>query len=136
MREPATNPCGSCPYRKDVPSGVWHEEEYQKLPGYDGDMIGQPLGVFGCHQQDGRLCAGWVACHDMDENLALRIAVGRGHIDGETFSKVLTYETEVEIWESGQAAHDHGVREISNPSVKAEKTITKLSKKLKSLGVT
>ena len=28
-------PCASCPYRCDVPSGVWHPDEYAKLEVYD-----------------------------------------------------------------------------------------------------
>jgi hypothetical protein len=34
---PTKYPCPSCPYRKDVPSGVWAPEEYDKLPAYDND---------------------------------------------------------------------------------------------------
>lgn len=32
----APKPCASCPYRRDVPEGVWHPEEYSKLRAYDG----------------------------------------------------------------------------------------------------
>jgi hypothetical protein len=53
---PARNPCGSCPYRKDVPSGVWETLEYEKLPPYDGETFEQPFEAFFCHQQNGRLC--------------------------------------------------------------------------------
>jgi hypothetical protein len=35
INPPAPKPCESCPYRKDVPSGVWSEGEYRKLPQYD-----------------------------------------------------------------------------------------------------
>nr|WP_280343300.1 DUF6283 family protein [Nocardia neocaledoniensis] len=31
---PAPRPCVSCPYRRDVPSGVWDFGEYEKLRGY------------------------------------------------------------------------------------------------------
>jgi hypothetical protein len=47
---PASNPCGSCPYRRDVPSGVWDAAEYEKLPRYDGPMADQPARLFLCHQ--------------------------------------------------------------------------------------
>jgi hypothetical protein len=44
-----------------VPSGAWVAEEYAKLPAYDRPTGEQPAGLFLCHQQDGRACAGWVA---------------------------------------------------------------------------
>lgn len=28
-------PCSACPYRVDVPAGVWAREEYDKLDPYD-----------------------------------------------------------------------------------------------------
>lgn len=55
IKAPAKNPCGSCPYRRDVPSGIWSEEEYDKLPQYDLPTGDQPPNVFLCHQQNGRL---------------------------------------------------------------------------------
>ena len=130
MREPASRPCGSCPYRKDVPSGVWAAEEYDKLPAYDLPTSEQPLQTFGCHQQDGRLCAGWVATHDMDNNLSLRIATAMGHIDDETCEAVLNYKTDVELWESGEAAAEHGQKDLDEPSEKAQREIEKLQRKL------
>lgn len=30
--KPPKVPCGTCPYRRDVPAGIWHGEEYAKLP--------------------------------------------------------------------------------------------------------
>lgn len=67
-RGPAPKPCASCPYRRDVPSGVWHPDEYTKLRRYDEDTSQQPAGLFICHQTDAendarRVCAGWVGCH-------------------------------------------------------------------------
>ena len=61
---PARTPCATCPYRTDVPSGVWAPEEYAKLLAYDEETAYQPLSVFLCHQVDGRVCAGWAGCHD------------------------------------------------------------------------
>ena len=43
--QPAKNPCGSCPYRKDVPSGVWAVSEYLKLVEYDRPTGEQPVHV-------------------------------------------------------------------------------------------
>ncbi|MFD7961193.1 DUF6283 family protein [Streptomyces zaomyceticus] len=39
---PAPRPCASCPYRRDVPSGVWSRGDYVKLPLYDGPTWTQP----------------------------------------------------------------------------------------------
>lgn len=128
-KPPAKSPCGSCPYRKDVPSGVWSASEYDKLPAYDEpEMWNQPQGMFGCHQNDGRLCAGWVGCHDMHNNLALRIAIMGGHITGDDIDEILEYETKVPLWESGQAAAEHGKREIESPGEKASRVVSKLVK--------
>ena len=47
VRPPAKSPCGSCPYRQDVPSGVWAASEYEKLPAYDApETFMQPPGLF------------------------------------------------------------------------------------------
>lgn len=127
IEAPAPRPCGSCPYRRDVPSGVWDTEEYDKLPGYDRPTGEQPPAAFMCHQQDGRLCAGWVGCHDMEENLSLRFAALTGQIDADMFNAVCDYTTDVPLFESGQAAAEHGMREIDVPSVKAVKVIRKLT---------
>lgn len=74
---PPKVPCGSCPYRKDVPSGIWHPDEYAKLPAYDRETPFQPTSLFMCHQRDGCLCGGWLMTHDRRHLLALRIAAGR-----------------------------------------------------------
>lgn len=129
IKPPAKNPCGSCPYRRDVPSGVWDEEEYAKLPEYDKPTAEQPPNVFACHQQDGCLCAGWVATHDMDNNLGLRIATLSGVIEPDDFELVINYSTPVELFDSGAEAAAHGRREIELPGEKAKRTITKLTKK-------
>lgn len=46
---PARNPCGSCPYRRDAPQGLWQPEEYVKLPAYDTETPDQPARLFACH---------------------------------------------------------------------------------------
>ena len=130
MKPPAPRPCGSCPYRRDIPSGVWEAEEYEKLPGYDLPTAEQPPSVFLCHQQDGRLCAGWVGCHDMDENLGLRFAAITGKLTEEEIDQVLDYQTDVALFESGAAAHAHGIAEVEEPGEKARQIARKLSKKL------
>lgn len=112
---PPASPCGSCPYRCDVPSGIWDRSEYDKLPGYDGKTWEQSPALFMCHQRDGRLCAGWLACHDTDHLLALRI----NSVDPGVFG----YRSPVPVFGSGAEARDHGLAEIETPSAKAAKMI-------------
>ena len=123
----AARPCASCPYRKDVPSGIWAEHEYEKLIAYDGDVLDQVFAgaeqVFGCHQRDGNLCAGWVACHGAGNLLALRLRGDR--VPDETWG----YETDVPCFASGAEAARHGVRDMDEPSPKARKLMDKLVEK-------
>jgi hypothetical protein len=110
---PASRPCGTCPYRRDVPSGIWAAEEYAKLPAYDGDVPEQAaagaFGLFMCHQRDGNLCAGWVGCHDMENNLAVRMHTG------EVDPAVYDYVSPVPLFASGAEAAEHGQRDILHP---------------------
>ncbi len=129
MRPPAVNPCGSCPYRRDVPSGVWSAEEYEKLPLFDRDTGEQPPAVFVCHQQDGRICAGWAGCHDMYQSLGLRFAILSEHLAPGDVDVVLEYRTTVPLWDSGQEAHDHGMRELESPSSSARRVVERLAAK-------
>lgn len=121
-------PCKSCPYRKDVPSGVWHEDEYKRLPRYDGEIIDQAIngavGLFMCHQKNGCLCSGWLACHGPDKLLATRL--NAGSLDPEVFS----YETKVPVFSSGGEAAEHGMRDINKPGAKAQQVMDRLIKKL------
>jgi len=113
-----------------VPSGVWHPEEYAKLPQYDGETGDQPPHLFVCHQQDGRLCAGWCGTHDMSQNLALRFAEHFGHLTAEEVEEVLDYSTAVPLWSSGAEAAQHGLAEVDTPSPAAQKKIDRLSRRL------
>lgn len=126
-------PCGSCPYRRDVPSGVWSEEEYRKLPTYDGEPYMQILqggrAVFMCHQQDGKLCAGWVGCHGGDNLIALRLT--QAMLGNEIDPSVWAYESPVPLWDSGAEAAAHGMREIDNPGRVARAMVQKLQRKAK-----
>ncbi len=119
-------PCKSCPYRRDVPSGVWAKEEYEKLSKYDGEIIEQltkgATGLFLCHQQNNALCSGWLGCHGPAELLAMRLNYER--VDPETFS----YETDVALFSSGAEAAAHGMNEIEMPSGTARRTIDRLGK--------
>lgn len=126
---PPSRPCGSCPYRRDVPSGVWSEEEYDKLPRYDGDTASQPTSVFLCHQQNGRMCSGWVGCHDMQQSMGIRIGVLSDRIDPDDLDAIFDYESPVPLFASGAEAAAHGMAEVQAPSPEAGRVITKLNRK-------
>ncbi|GKT20173.1 hypothetical protein ADUPG1_011681 [Aduncisulcus paluster] len=113
LMKPPKVPCGSCPYRKDVPAGIWAREEYEKLPRYDAETWAQPPGVFMCHQQDGCICGGWLMAHDRDQLLALRIASPNLH------RSVWSYDPPVEVFASGAEAAEHGIAGIEDVSAEA-----------------
>lgn len=127
---PAKAPCKSCPYRRDVPSGLWAAEEYDKLPRYDGEIIAQlaagGTAVFMCHQQDGRLCAGWLAAHGPDNLLALRL---RG---ADVATAAWRYVSPVPVFASGFEAAAHGKAQIERPGTAAQRAIQRLARKLAS----
>lgn len=55
-------PCQTCPYRRDVPTGTWHPEEFVKLARNDRNDFGA---LYGCHKygkSEGArsFCAGWL----------------------------------------------------------------------------
>lgn len=129
VKPPCSRPCGSCPYRKDVPSGVWDESEYDKLPEYDKPTGEQPVGMFMCHQQNGHLCAGWVGVHDMAETMAIRIGVLSERLSLEDFDEVINYTTPVPLFDSGAEAAAHGKAEIYTPGEAATRTIEKIERK-------
>lgn len=124
LPKPPPVPCGTCPYRRDVPSGVWERHEYEKLPQYDGDTGQQAMqgamALFMCHQRDGCLCGGWLATHDTRHLLALRVNA----VDASAYD----YETDVPVFASGREAHDHGVRDVDDPSPEARRKIDGLRK--------
>jgi hypothetical protein len=114
-------PCTACPYRIDVPSGLWAPEEYDKLPPYDEELINQPIGYFACHATPEHLCHGWAVVGGWDL-LALRIYAAT-HEDLEIPQPV------VPLFESHQEAAEHGRADIDTPSDTAVKTINRLVKK-------
>lgn len=130
LRGPAPRPCESCPYRRDVPSGVWAAEEYDKLPRYDDPTYAQPAGVFLCHQRDGRVCAGWAGCHDGAHLLALRIAVRAGEMTVASYRATVTYSSPVPLFASGSEAAVHGKAGINQPGAPARRVIAKVSRRL------
>ncbi|MBQ0896750.1 hypothetical protein KBX37_27275 [Micromonospora sp. U56] len=129
VRGPATAPCGTCPYRRDVPSGVWDASEYSKLPDYDQPTALQPPGLFLCHQADGRVCAGWAGCHDTDNLLALRLAALHA-MDPDEVTATRDYVCPVPLFDSGAAAAAHGMAGIDNPDARARRAIHRLHPKV------
>lgn len=126
LPRPGKAPCGSCPYRRDVPAGIWSADEYAKLPSYDGEtgdqlMQGGHL-LFLCHQQTGKLCAGWVGCHDMNHAVAVRLH----RVHPSTF----TYRSPVPLFASGAEAALHGLSGVRSPGPAAKAHIKKLIRKL------
>lgn len=106
-------PCAACPYRKDVPSGVWELDEYLKLIKYDSETWAQPTQVFACHATPEFLCNGWAVCHSNrggdHELLALRL-------HQESVPERLE---KTPLFNSGTDAAIHGLRDIAKPSRKA-----------------
>lgn len=124
----AAAPCKSCPYRRDVPSGLWDVSEYDKLPAYDGSILDQLMAkgassLFDCHQRDGNLCAGWLAAHGTDNLLALRIHGDK--VDDSVFG----FSSPVPVFGSGREAAEHGKREIRKPSARARRMINRIVRK-------
>lgn len=129
VRPPAPRPCASCPYRRDVPSGIWHPDEYARLPPYDDPTPYQPGSVFLCHQVNGRACAGWAGCHDMTHNLAIRLAESTGDITPDDAEELRAYTTDVALFASGREAAEHGMRDVEHPSADAVRTLRKIMRR-------
>jgi len=108
---------------------VWSEDEYHKLWRFDGETSEQEPGVFLCHRQDGRLCAGWVAVHDMDESLGFRLGLSLGLIAPADADEIRDYTTDVPLFDSGLEAAAHGVRELERPGPSAVRMIRALARR-------
>lgn len=114
-------PCAACPYRRDVPSGVWAASEYDKLIDYDAETGDQPLSAFACHATPENLCHGWAVVHTNRGHeydlLALRmLSIGEHDIP----------VTKVPLFSSGTEAAEHGKAEIENPSIETRRAVNKL----------
>ncbi len=127
VKPPAAAPCVSCPYRKDVPPGIWAAEEYEKLPAYDEDTMRQPPGLFMCHQKDGRVCAGW-ANLATPHTLALRFAVAGGQLDEAGLDAVLDYVSPVPCFATHAEAAEHGLSGVDDPDDNAVRVINKMTR--------
>jgi hypothetical protein len=113
----APNPCNSCPYRRDTPSGIWAKEEYDKLPAWDEQWGGG--GVFLCHNAPDSLCRGWLEVHH--RNIGVRLASC-----GVKWTAENSEPTKVPLYASGAEARKAGIRGIKNPSKKAIRKIDQI----------
>ena len=113
-------PCTACPYRRDVPSGLWASHEYDKLRGYDKPTGEQPFESFACHATPDHLCHGWAVVHTSRGHeydlLALRV-----FHPGETIPP-----SGVPLFASGNDAADWGQQDVDGPSVEAVQAIDRL----------
>lgn len=118
---PDKGACTSCPYRKNVPSGVWAALEYLRLPDYDRPYEAQPRPAFLCHRQTRKLCAGWIGTHGGNRLLAIAFLWMTRSIDKATWKALLAYQPDprIELFKSGREACDHGLRDIEAPSPEA-----------------
>lgn len=116
-------PCSACPYRQDVPSGVWQSHEYEKLRPYDLPTGEQPFGTFGCHATPEHHCHGWAVVHTSRGHEFDLLALRLFGLDGEI------PEPFVPLFESGNDAADHGQADIDDPSPEARATIDRLTRK-------
>ena len=121
-------PCASCPYRRDVPSGIWSTEEYDKILPYDNATWVQPPRVFMCHQADGCLCRGWLDVHGGDL-LGVRLGCAKGELDPQAVSKALDEDPATPVFASAAEAAKHGRRAIKRPGRKAREMVSKLERK-------
>lgn len=110
-----------------MPSGLWAAEEYEKLPPYDRPTADQPALLFLCHQVDGHICAGWAGCHDMDESLAVRVAGIDGGLSLQDVAALRAYATDIDLFPTGQAAAEHGLVDVGDPSPEAVRAARKLA---------
>lgn len=119
-------PCESCPYRRDCPSGVWHETEYLKLAEYDKETSEQPQAIFCCHTSGkGTVCRGWLEVHP--DSLAVRLGIIFGTLPSDLFAKFKPCG--VKLFESGTAACRAGLRSIKRPGKAAIEVMGKIMKK-------
>lgn len=127
----AKRPCSACPYRRDVPSGIWAAEEYAKLPAYDRETGEQPPGVFLCHDGDRRsqVCLGWAQCHPVDHLLSLRIMAMVG-CDVSAVVEAGRATPPVPLFGSGAEAAAHGLAELISPGAAAQAAIGRLRRRL------
>lgn len=122
MTEVRARPCSACPYRRDVPSGVWAPEEYDKLRDYDAPTMNQPFAGFSCHATPEFYCHGWARVHSSRghafELLALRLDP----------PQAWPPDSGVPMFDSAQEAADWGQRDAADPGAAALAAMDKLTR--------
>lgn len=126
----APAPCGSCPYRRDTPPGVWDASEYEKLRhfGFDPEAgIPPTIAVFLCHQTHllGRetVCRGWLTVEQ--DSPAVRLALSRGEVTAaQVYAPAL-----VPLYATGDEAADAGLAAVERPPLAARRLATRLHRK-------
>lgn len=121
MTKVRPRPCGACPYRRDVPPGVWAPEEYEKLGTYattaDGEITIAP---FGCHASPELLCNGWANVER--DSIAMRfLEMREGPID--------VPPSNVPLYDTGAEARDAGLAGVTEPDRAARATMARLAAK-------
>lgn len=113
--------CSSCPYRCDVPSGVWASATYDMLIPYDEPTQYQPIGPFMCHATPDHYCHGWAVVGQSQPRdhhlLALRMFPPDDGVIPEARTPLFGSHTE---------AAEHGKREVDNPSDEAKELANRL----------
>ena len=121
--------CSTCPYRRDVPPGIWEREEYEKLRMFDRDVsrMEDPtpaLAIFLCHQTPmtgvETLCRGWLSTHR--DSVAVRLGVTMNKIDPD----LIPDEEESLYYSSGTEACEAGIAHVDDPPPEAVRASSKL----------
>lgn len=129
MTEVRREPCSSCPYRRDVPSGLWAASEYEKLIPYDAPTWAQPLNAFSCHATPDFYCNGWAIVSGYD-SMALRVAETRNplrQLSGD--GAFVIPEPTVPLFATHTEAAEHGLRDVEHPKDEAIEAVTRLRRK-------
>ncbi len=116
-------PCEACPYRRDVPSGVWARHEYEKLRAYDRPTGEQPFATFACHASPQAVCNGWAIVHN-SRGHEFELAALRIFHPGEVVP-----EPVIPLFSSGNEAADWGERELDAPPDESRTMVARLMRK-------
>jgi len=122
MTEIRARPCSACPYRRDVPSGVWAPEEYDKLRPYDEPTMGQPAAGFACHATPEFYCHGWAVVHSARDHAFELLAL---RFDRHGWPPP---DSGVPMFGSAAEAADWGQRDADDPDEAAQLAMDKLTR--------
>lgn len=82
-----TQPCKTCPYRRDVPLRHWSVQEFRDLIASEISVMGV---LYGCHTKDGSICIGWLIDQDKRRfpSIMLRVSLSKNNITREYLDKL------------------------------------------------